>query len=152
MVAESPLNVLITWVQTFHQSFNRVVIISSRGNGDIPFSLSTICMAPAASKCKEETSASFPIVVWKCAAAFLVSYSQTSSINHTKSENLNVSPLVFQLICAIYWNQVLSLKWSSWSSSDRWCSNYIGVINNFITKGVFYQRVDIICILELGTC
>ena len=36
-------------------------------------------------------------------------------------------------LCAIYWSQVLNGEWRcSWSSADRWCSNYIWVINNFI--------------------
>ena len=35
--------------------------------------------------------------------------------------------------CPIQWSQVLSLEWRcSWSSADRWCSNYIWVIDNFI--------------------
>ena len=36
-------------------------------------------------------------------------------------------------IYPISWSQVLSLEWRcSWSSTDRWCSNFIRVINNFI--------------------
>ena len=36
-------------------------------------------------------------------------------------------------LCPIHWSQVLSWEWRcSWSSADRRCSNYIGVINNFI--------------------
>ena len=36
-------------------------------------------------------------------------------------------------LCPIHWNQVLSREWRcSWSSADRWCSNYIWVIGNFI--------------------
>ena len=36
-------------------------------------------------------------------------------------------------LCAIYWRQVLSEEWRcSWSSTNRWCSNYIWVINNSI--------------------
>ena len=35
--------------------------------------------------------------------------------------------------CPIHWRQVLSRDWRcSWSSADRWCSNYIWEINNFI--------------------
>ena len=36
-------------------------------------------------------------------------------------------------LCPIQWSQVLSREWRySWSSADRWCSNYIWVIDNFI--------------------
>ena len=35
----------------------------------------------------------------------------------------------------IHWSQALSWEWRcSWSSADRRCSNYIGVINNFIAN------------------
>ena len=42
----------------------------------------------------------------------------------------------------IHWSQVLSREWRcSWSSADRRCSNYIGVVNNFITYwGATYIR------------
>ena len=45
-------------------------------------------------------------------------------------------------LCPIHWSQVLSLEWRcSWSSADRRCSNYIWVINNFITyQGTSYIR------------
>ena len=36
-------------------------------------------------------------------------------------------------LCPIHWSQMLSREWRcSWSRTDRWCSNYIWVINNFI--------------------
>ena len=36
-------------------------------------------------------------------------------------------------LCPIHWSQVLSRKRRcGWSSADRWCSNYIWVINNLI--------------------
>ena len=36
---------------------------------------------------------------------------------------------------SIHWSQVLSWEWRcSWSSADRWCSNYIWVIKNLINK------------------
>ena len=43
---------------------------------------------------------------------------------------------------SIHWSQVLSWEWRcSWSSADRRCSNYIWVINNFITYwGATYIR------------
>ena len=44
-------------------------------------------------------------------------------------------------LCPIHWNPVLSRAWRcSWSSTDRRCSNYIWVINNFIA----YQGADYI--------
>ena len=45
-------------------------------------------------------------------------------------------------LCLIHWSQVLSWEWRcSWSSADRWCSNYIWVINKFIAYwGVSYIR------------
>ena len=45
-------------------------------------------------------------------------------------------------LCPIQWIQELSREWRcSWSSADRWCSNYIWVIDNFIAyKGVYYIR------------
>ena len=51
-------------------------------------------------------------------------YHQTSSIMHTKSQNLNASSLVVQLSLSIHWSQVLSREWRwSWRSTDRRCSN-----------------------------
>ena len=36
-------------------------------------------------------------------------------------------------LCSIHWSQMLRQEWRcSWSSPDKWCSNYIWVINNFI--------------------
>ena len=69
-------------------------------------------------------------------------YCQTSNIDCTKYQNLNVSGLVLQLSLLIYWTQVLSWEWRcSRSSADRWCSNYIWVINNFIAYwGASYIR------------
>ena len=44
-------------------------------------------------------------------------------------------------LCAIYWSQVLSPEWRcSWSSADRWCSNYILMLNNFIA----YCQISVI--------
>ena len=60
-------------------------------------------------------------------------YNHTSYISHTKSQNLNISCLVLQCLCAIYWSQVLSPEWRcSWSSANRRCSNYIWMSNKFI--------------------
>ena len=43
---------------------------------------------------------------------------------------------------SIHWSQVVSWEWRCiWSSADRWCSNYIWVINNFIAYwGATYIR------------
>ena len=63
-----------------------------------------------------------------------LSYRQTSNIRRTRFQNLNVSRLVLQLFCPIYWSQMSSPEWKwSWSSADRRCSNYIWAINNFIS-------------------
>ena len=45
-------------------------------------------------------------------------------------------------LCPIQWSQVLSREWRcSWSSTDRRCSNYIWVIDNFIAcYGASYIR------------
>ena len=49
-------------------------------------------------------------------------------------------------LCPIHSNQVLSREWRySWSSADRWCSNYIWVINNFISY-VSYIRGLTVCL------
>ena len=61
-------------------------------------------------------------------------YRKISNISSIKSRNLNVSRLVLQLSFAIYRSQVLSReRRCRWSSADRRCSNYIRVINNFVT-------------------
>ena len=45
-------------------------------------------------------------------------------------------------LCPIHWSYVLSREWSSWSSANRRCSNYIWVISNYIAyQGVTYIRV-----------
>ena len=45
-------------------------------------------------------------------------------------------------LCPIHWSQVLSRGWRcSWSSTDRWCSNYIWVINRLVAyQGAPYIR------------
>ena len=41
--------------------------------------------------------------------------------------------------CTIYWNHMLSGEGRcSWCSADRWCSNYIWVINNLIYQSALY--------------
>ena len=50
-------------------------------------------------------------------------------------------------LCPIHWSQVLSRERKySWSSDDRRCSNYIWMINNFITQGAHYIRDLTICL------
>ena len=68
-------------------------------------------------------------------------YHQTSNISCIKSQNLFLTSS-FNCLCPIHWNQVKSQEWrSSWSNTDRWCSNYIWVINNFIAyQGATYIR------------
>ena len=59
-------------------------------------------------------------------------YRQISNISHTKSQTFLISSC--SCLCPIQLSQVLSWKWRcSWSSADRRCSNYIWVINNFIS-------------------
>ena len=69
------------------------------------------------------------LLIWKS----LKTYSKIFNIRPTKSQNLNVRRLVLQLLCPIHWSQVSSweYRWSG-SSTDRQCSNYTRVINNFI--------------------
>ena len=69
-------------------------------------------------------------------------YCQATNIKCTKSENLNVSRLILQLSLPIPLKPgVKSRMKCSWNSTDRRCSNYIWVINNFIAyKGAAYIR------------
>ena len=58
-------------------------------------------------------------------------YRQASTISCTEFQNLNAS---CSCPCPIHWSQVLSLEWRcSQSTTGRRCSNYIWVINSFIT-------------------
>ena len=60
-------------------------------------------------------------------------YCQISNIRHTKSPNLNVSPLAFQLSLSNPLRPCVQSEWRwSWRSADRQCSNHIRVINNVI--------------------
>ena len=70
-----------------------------------------------------------------------------------QSQYLNVSGLVLQLSLPNPLKPGVSQEWRcSWSRTDRWCSNCIWVINNFIAyKGVTHiKRFDgsYICILD----
>ena len=56
-----------------------------------------------------------------------------SNIRHTNAPNLLFLVSSCSCLCPIQWRQVLSREWRcSWSSTDRRCSNYIWVIDNFI--------------------
>ena len=60
-------------------------------------------------------------------------YRQFSNMRRTESQTVNVSHLVLQLFCPIYWSHVLSWEWRcSWSSADRRCSIYSWVTNNLM--------------------
>ena len=80
------------------------------------------------------------------------SYRQTCNTRRTFSQNLNVSRLALELSLSNPLN-VLSRGWRCrWSSSDRRCSNYIGVINNLlptkvrlILKVSWYSPHDFYC-------
>ena len=53
-------------------------------------------------------------------------YSQTSNILYIKSEKVKFLVSPCSCLCPRYWNKVLSREWRcSWSSTVRWCSNYI---------------------------
>ena len=55
-------------------------------------------------------------------------------------------------LCAIYWSLVLSREWRcSCSSADKWCSNYIWVVNNFTANlGVlYYMFYSTVCRTQL---
>ena len=68
-------------------------------------------------------------------------YHKTSSISHTKSQNLNVSCILLQSSLLNPLKPGVKLRWRcSWSSTDRRCSNYIWVINNFIAYIAAYIR------------
>ena len=56
-------------------------------------------------------------------------------------------------LCPFHWSQVLIREWRcSWSSADRWCSNYIWVINNVIAYwGSYHIRGLTVYILAICT-
>ena len=57
-------------------------------------------------------------------------YRKISNISRTKSQIFNVSLLVLQLFCAIYWSQVLSREWRcSWSSGNRRKGTYLPYVS-----------------------
>ena len=62
----------------------------------------------------------------------MVTYRQTSNRVRTKSQNLNVSRLILKLSLPIDPLKPGVKSRCSWSITDRRCSNYIWVINNFI--------------------
>ena len=67
-----------------------------------------------------------------CSIEFHRNYRKIANIRRTRSQNLNVYRLAFQLsLCNIL---KPSVEWRcSWSSADWRCSNYIWVINNLIS-------------------
>ena len=94
---------------------------------------------------------------WRCGHGWFKcnTHSQTFNIRHTKSLNLYVYLLIMwlslpnplKLGVKSRMEMQLEQRWRcSWSSTDRWCSNYIWVINNFIA----YQGVDYIRGLMVG--
>ena len=66
-------------------------------------------------------------------------YHQISNISCTKSQILHVSHLVLQLYLCNLLKPGVKFEWRcSWSSTDRWCSNYIWVITILLpTKARF---------------
>ena len=69
-------------------------------------------------------------------------YRQTSNSRSTKPKNLNVVCLALNLYLPSPLEPgIWSRKICSWSSADRWCSNYIWMINHFIGYyGAIYVR------------
>ena len=61
-------------------------------------------------------------------------YRIISNIIRTKFQNLKFFLVsACSCLCAIYWSHVFSAEWRcGWRTADRWCSNYIWVINNLI--------------------
>ena len=77
-------------------------------------------------------------------------YCQIFNIGRTNFQTLMFLVSSCSCLRPIYWSPVLSRDWRcSRSSADRWCSNYIWVINNFIAnEGGSYIRgfkVDTMC-------
>ena len=62
--------------------------------------------------------------VWGIFQSVAINYRQTYDISRTKSQNLNVSRPVLQVL-----SRELRCRWSS---ADSRCFNYIWLINNFI--------------------
>ena len=72
----------------------------------------------------------------------LIMYRQTSNIRAPNPKTSKFHMSSCSGLCPVHWSQVLSREWRcSWSSADRWCSNYIWVINNFILVrcGIYYR-------------
>ena len=60
---------------------------------------------------------------------------QTPNIRRTNPQNIMFLVSFFTVFCLIHWGWVLSREWRwSLSSTDKRCSNYNWVINNFITQ------------------
>ena len=60
-------------------------------------------------------------------------YRKISNIRRTKSQTLNASRLGLQLSLRNILKPSVKWEWRcSWSSTDRRCSNYIWVINNYV--------------------
>ena len=73
------------------------------------------------------------IVIWNNEFWIQIYYRKISNIRRTKSPNLIVPHLVLQLSLPNPIKPgVRSRIRCSWSIADRWCSNYIWVIDNFI--------------------
>ena len=71
-------------------------------------------------------------------------YRQTSNISHNKSQKLNVLCLVLQVSLPNPLKPGVKSEWRcSSSSADRWCSNYIWVINNFIANHKVWLLLEV---------
>ena len=73
----------------------------------------------------------------------IMTHRQTSNISCTKSQNVTPSHLVLLLSLHSLLTPGVKLSSCSWSSADKWCSNYIWVINNFLLlRCILYQRFE----------
>ena len=93
-------------------------------------------------------------------------YRKISTISAPNPKTQMLLDSACSCLCATYWSQVLSREWRcSWSSADRRCSNYIGVINNLMAyKGASYirdltvhmflpeARFDLVCVCGVCVC
>ena len=59
-------------------------------------------------------------------------YCKTSNISNTQYQNFVDSRVVLQLLLLNPLKPGVKSRMNSWNSADRWCSNYIWVINNII--------------------
>ena len=83
-------------------------------------------------ECKSEQG-SISNLAFSLTSEYVWTYRQTSNTSCTKSQNIKVARLFFQLFYSIHWSQVLSREWRCiWSSADMRCLNYIREFHHII--------------------